>query len=209
MILSAADRPIATMGQRTVVSGGQTLAAMGVSSKPMIDRSSGTDRPMLRAACKTPAAISSLLAKIAPGRGDAVVGRQAVNAALERAAPDVQPELRMTLTQTSPLALAQNLLAGAKPAVGIQGDVQLAAEVAWLVDNVRWDVEEDLSRLVGDAMAHTLAGVAGSSAAALKAFLARLPARFTPSAHPSSAAPPASGATTGTSGSHGEGGPAA
>jgi ubiquinone biosynthesis protein UbiJ len=128
---------------------------------------------------------------------------------LERAAPDVQPELRMTLTQTSPLALAQNLLAGAKPAVDIQGDVQLAAEVAWLVDNVRWDVEEDLSRLVGDATAHTLTGVARSTAAALKAFLARLPARFTPSAHASSAAPPAAGAATGNPGSHGEGGTAA
>lgn len=38
-----------------------------------------------------------------------------------------------------------------KPAVSIEGDVQLAAEVAWLVDNLRWDVEEDLSRLIGDA----------------------------------------------------------
>ncbi len=56
--------------------------------------------------------------------------------------------------------LAQSLLLGDKPAVDIQGDVQLAAEVAWLVDNVRWDVEEDLSRVVGDATAHTLARVA-------------------------------------------------
>jgi ubiquinone biosynthesis protein UbiJ len=38
--------------------------------------------------------------------------------------------------------------------VRIEGDVQLAAEVNWLVDHVRWDMEEDLSRLMGDAPAH-------------------------------------------------------
>lgn len=99
---------------------------------------------------------------------------------LERTAATATPELTMTLTQTSPLALAQTVLSGAKPAVDIQGDVQLAAEVAWLVDNVRWDVEEDLSRFVGDGPAHTLSTMARSSAEALKAFLARVPTRFTP-----------------------------
>ena len=92
---------------------------------------------------------------------------------LERCEADVKPELSVTLTQTSPLELAQSVLAGQKPGVDIQGDVQLAAEVAWLVDNVRWDVEEDLARLVGDAVAHTLVGGARSAAAALKAFIGR------------------------------------
>lgn len=95
---------------------------------------------------------------------------------LERCAPDAAPELSVTLTQRSPLALAQSVLAGQKPGVDIQGDVQLAAEVAWLVDNVRWDVEEDLSRIVGDAPAHTLARFAQSAAQAVKAFVERLPA---------------------------------
>lgn len=94
---------------------------------------------------------------------------------LERCAPDATPELSVTLTQRSPLALAQSVLAGQKPGVDIQGDVQLAAEVAWLVDNVRWDVEEDLSRIVGDATAHTLARFAQSAAQAVKAFVARMP----------------------------------
>lgn len=97
---------------------------------------------------------------------------------LERAAPDAQPELRVTLIQTSPLALAQSVLAGEKPGVDIQGDVQLAAEVAWLVDNVRWDPEEDLSRFVGDAPAHTLTRFARSAAQAIKSFVARKPAGF-------------------------------
>lgn len=94
---------------------------------------------------------------------------------LERPAGDRQPELHVTLTQTSPFTLAQSVLSGERPGVDIQGDVQLAAEVAWLVDNVRWDVEEDLARLVGDAMAHTLVGGARSATAALKAFVGRRP----------------------------------
>lgn len=97
---------------------------------------------------------------------------------LERPDASAAPELTMTLTQTSPFALAQSLVAGEKPGVDIQGDVQLAAEVAWLVDNVRWDVEEDLSRIVGDAAAHTLVRVASTAAQAVKAFVARAPAPF-------------------------------
>jgi ubiquinone biosynthesis accessory factor UbiJ len=99
---------------------------------------------------------------------------------LERTAPDAVPELSVTVTQTNPLALAQRVLGGDKPAVDIRGDVQLAAEVAWLVDNVRWDVEEDLSRLVGDAAAHTLSRAARSAAGGLKGFLGSLPQGFPP-----------------------------
>lgn len=114
---------------------------------------------------------------------------------LERCAPGATPELSVTLTQNSPLAMAQSVLAGQKPGVDIQGDVQLAAEVAWLVDNVRWDVEEDLSRLVGDAPAHTLARFARTAAEAVKAFVSRLPARpgAAAPASPTTAPPPADG----------------
>lgn len=90
---------------------------------------------------------------------------------LERV-PDGEPELRLTLTDSSPLALAQAVLLGQKPAVRIEGDVQLAAEVNWLVDHVRWDAEEDLARLIGDAPAHTLAQAARGAAQALRQFVA-------------------------------------
>lgn len=111
---------------------------------------------------------------------------------LERAAPNAQSELRVTLTQTSPVALARTVLAGDKPGVDIQGDVQLAAEVAWLVDNVRWDPEEDLARFVGDAPAHTLTRFARSAAQALKSFVARKPEGFPGSPSASAGAPTAS-----------------
>jgi ubiquinone biosynthesis accessory factor UbiJ len=48
--------------------------------------------------------------------------------------------------------------------------VQLAAEVNWLVDHVRWDLEEDLARIVGDAPAHAMAQAARGMATALRQF---------------------------------------
>lgn len=75
---------------------------------------------------------------------------------LALAAPGGTPDLRIGLSASSPLALAQAALSGSKPALEIQGDVQLAAEVAWLFDHVRWDAEEDLARLLGDTVAHRL-----------------------------------------------------
>ncbi|MGV8803986.1 MAG: ubiquinone biosynthesis accessory factor UbiJ [Polaromonas sp.] len=93
----------------------------------------------------------------------------------DRAPADAKPDLVLSVTTESPLAVVQAALAGKPPAVKIEGDVQLAAELGWLAENLRWDVEEDLSRLIGDAPAHTLASVGRRVAAALKEFLARGP----------------------------------
>jgi ubiquinone biosynthesis protein UbiJ len=65
-------------------------------------------------------------------------------------------DLVLRVNEPSPFALAKTVLQGDKPAIRIEGDVQLAAEVNWLIDHVRWDAEEDLARLIGDAPAHTL-----------------------------------------------------
>ncbi|MFM7001264.1 MAG: hypothetical protein ACKOXU_09420 [Limnohabitans sp.] len=84
-------------------------------------------------------------------------------------------DLRLTVTETSPVSLAAALAQGDKPKVRIEGDVQLAAEINWLIDHVRWDAEEDLARLVGDAMAHTLAQAARKAMEALRGFVAKRP----------------------------------
>ena len=57
--------------------------------------------------------------------------------------------------------------------------MQLAAEINWLVDHVRWDVEEDLARVIGDAPAHTVSQVARRAAQALRQFVG---SRMAPSA---------------------------
>jgi ubiquinone biosynthesis protein UbiJ len=49
--------------------------------------------------------------------------------------------------------------------VDIDGNARLAQEVLHLARHLRWDVEEDLSRVVGDAAAHRLAGLARDAAA--------------------------------------------
>ena len=92
---------------------------------------------------------------------------------LDLAAGDTPPDLTLSVTDASPLALVQSALAGTKPSVRIQGDVQLAAEVNWLVDHVRWDIEADLARIVGDAPAHALGQAARRAAAALRQWLQR------------------------------------
>ena len=58
----------------------------------------------------------------------------------------------------------------------IEGDVQLAAEINWLADHVRWDVEEDLARLLGDGQAHMLVQGVRRLAQGLKQFVTQFPA---------------------------------
>jgi ubiquinone biosynthesis protein UbiJ len=86
---------------------------------------------------------------------------------------DAAADLTLTLTEESPLQLARSALAGDKPPVHIAGDVQFAAEINWLVDNVRWDLEEDLARLVGDAPAHAMGEAARRLLAAMREFVAK------------------------------------
>jgi ubiquinone biosynthesis protein UbiJ len=88
---------------------------------------------------------------------------------LERGLFDVY-DLRLTVVEPSALDLLSTLARSEKPKVHIEGDVQLAAEVNWLIDNVRWDAEEDLARLIGDAPAHTLATIARHAVSALRDF---------------------------------------
>ena len=79
-------------------------------------------------------------------------------------------DLKLTLTDSSPFAMAAAVFKGEKPGVHVEGDVQLAAEVNWLIDHVRWDVTEDLSYWLGDAAAHTLVGIGKQAVQAIQQF---------------------------------------
>ena len=89
---------------------------------------------------------------------------------LDRSAVSAAPDLQLQITDESPLDLARTALRGDKPAIRIEGDVQLAAEINWLADNVRWEVEEDLARLIGDAPAHVVADIARRASEAIRQF---------------------------------------
>lgn len=92
---------------------------------------------------------------------------------LDLAGPDTTADLTLVITDESPLAIAQAMMQGDKPKVRIEGDVQLAAEINWLADHVRWDVEEDLSRILGDAPAHLLMQTGRTFAQALQQFVGK------------------------------------
>ena len=93
---------------------------------------------------------------------------------LDLAVGEAPADLTLRVTQESPFDIAATLLQGQKPPVHIEGDVQLAAEINWLVDHVRWDLEEDLSRILGDAPAHTLVQAARTFAQGLEQFITNL-----------------------------------
>ena len=87
-----------------------------------------------------------------------------------------QPDLRLGLDASNPaLALAQWSASGDWPRVEIQGDAQFAADLSWLMENLRWDVQDDLARLVGQAPAHELARIGRLLAGGLRSALGLLP----------------------------------
>ena len=66
------------------------------------------------------------------------------------------PALTITLTPQALLGLARGPEHFAR-ALEVEGDPGLAAEVSALARHLRWDVEEDLSKLFGDVAAHRIA----------------------------------------------------
>lgn len=93
----------------------------------------------------------------------------------DRAPADMPADLTLSVALEAPWVVVQSLLEGKAPPVKIEGDVQLAAELGWLAENLRWDVEEDLSRILGDVPAHAITGAGQRLLAALREFAARVP----------------------------------
>lgn len=78
------------------------------------------------------------------------------------------PELRVSVDASNPALAVLQALAGEQPRIEVAGDAQFATDVNWLFDNLRWDLEDDLARLIGDAPARELAKFGGSVAATLR-----------------------------------------
>jgi len=84
------------------------------------------------------------------------------------APPAGTPDLELTVDASNPARSVVESLSGSPPAVGIVGDAGLATDVSWLMDNLRWDFQDDLARLIGDGPAHELARIGGKLAAGLR-----------------------------------------
>lgn len=70
-----------------------------------------------------------------------------------------------------PPSLALRLLAGdenAKMHIKIDGDAHLVAEISKVLQHMRWDVEEDLSKVVGDIAAYKMGEVSKKTFAEAK-----------------------------------------
>ncbi len=78
------------------------------------------------------------------------------------------PDLTVRVDASNPARLAFSALAGETPAVQIDGDGQLAADVNWLLVNLRWDVADDLERLFGPTAAQNLQRLGGWLARGLR-----------------------------------------
>jgi ubiquinone biosynthesis protein UbiJ len=84
--------------------------------------------------------------------------------------------LRIDLSQ--PLSAAALWLAGTRPPVAIEGDAQFAADIAWLMDNLRWDAEGDLARFVGPLAAGPIAAFARQASQGVRMLAGRVLAGF-------------------------------
>ena len=84
------------------------------------------------------------------------------------AEPIAEPDLRVSVDASNPaLAMAQ-ALTGTRPGVDVAGDAAFATDLNWLFDNLRWDVQDDLARAVGQAPAREIARVAGAIATGMR-----------------------------------------
>jgi ubiquinone biosynthesis protein UbiJ len=86
---------------------------------------------------------------------------------IEEAVPS-DPDLRVTIEAPNPALALARLVVGERPAIRVEGDAAFAADVNWLIENLRWDVQDDLARIVGNAPARELSRFASAVAKALR-----------------------------------------
>ncbi|MGH6648161.1 hypothetical protein [Aquabacterium sp.] len=78
------------------------------------------------------------------------------------AASDIPAGLTLTVHLTAPWTMARRALQGERPEVSIDGDAALAETASWLMKNLRWDIEDDLARWVGNTPSQVLRSVGES-----------------------------------------------
>ncbi len=77
-------------------------------------------------------------------------------------------DLQITVDASNPALAAAQALMGVRPRIEIAGDAALAADLNWLFANLRWDVEDDLARVVGPIPAREITRIGGAIAAGLR-----------------------------------------
>jgi len=78
------------------------------------------------------------------------------------------PDLRVGIAVSNPALVLAKLVVGERPAITVDGDAAFATDVNWLIENLRWEVQDDLARLVGDAPAREIARFGSAVSKALR-----------------------------------------
>jgi ubiquinone biosynthesis protein UbiJ len=77
-------------------------------------------------------------------------------------------DLRVAIAAGNPAVLLGRLLTGERPAITVSGDAAFASDIDWLIDNLRWDAQDDLARFVGDGPAREISKLGGFVAGAFR-----------------------------------------
>jgi ubiquinone biosynthesis protein UbiJ len=80
----------------------------------------------------------------------------------------VGPDLRVSIDASNPALLMVRSLVGERPHIEVAGDAVFATDVNWLFDNLRWDVQDDLARIVGEGPAREITRLGRAIAAAVR-----------------------------------------
>ncbi len=86
-----------------------------------------------------------------------------------------EPDLMLRLSMPSPPQLLAVLSGDAAPDVRIDGAAAVAADMHWLADNLRWDIEADLVQAVGATPARLAMSVGRAARRALRRSFAPRP----------------------------------
>ena len=78
------------------------------------------------------------------------------------------PDLRVSIDASNPALAAMQALTGERPRVEVSGDAAFATDLNWLFDNLRWDVQDDLARVLGPLPAREIARIGAGIAAGLR-----------------------------------------
>ena len=87
---------------------------------------------------------------------------------LEESPVEAETRLAVRVAAPDPARMLALIAGDARPDVHLEGDAALAADMNWLVENLRWDIEADIAELVGPAAAHLLANAGRGLVAALR-----------------------------------------
>jgi ubiquinone biosynthesis accessory factor UbiJ len=77
-------------------------------------------------------------------------------------------DLQISVDASNPAKTLMQTLAGERLRVDVAGDAAFATDVNWLFDNLRWDIEDDLSKIVGPVPAREMARLGRAVAAGLR-----------------------------------------